>query len=789
MELQEDLEERAEEIFEGLLGPNKDEKENEKSHLPPLNSENVDSQNIERNNEDDNKKEDEKSEENDEESKGSDKGEKSEHDEYKESEKSDEENEGTNKSEKHADAENQETEQSDKAYDEDENKENKTSDESVKNEDDERKDSGSSDKNDEENENNKSEKHKEDENKESERSDKNEENEYNESEKHEEESKETERSDKSNKEKEDSESELHEEESKETERSDKSCEENENTDNVESIKNSNKEESNDAESSEKNNEETKENENYEIKEGESTDVSEKISGIHQVIENQGKEDPGEEGKLIERGINNEDDKEKGKLSNDVENKVNDILSAIADKATENTKEEEHIDNNKEQKNYDERGTQGLLKNQTDDNKLSTAFIDNLTQNFDSDDSTPQLVEVSTEADLPIKRRARSRPVEKAIDESEDKTFETTVRNHNDGETSNDIEETDKPRRRKSNQKQRKSGKSKKNNDIKNFEDGNYTDEDLKEALDLMRKKKILPHINIRQPVIEYARDLVVEKMIKEEYDEANEIDCCIDIMFTSLANENKIDTSEREMIQERLDQNKEKKKEIINRWNQRIHETKEQNIHKKEELYILHDQEKEAFAREWNKPRTISMFNKPSPGLSQLRKQQKALALVHDFQSAKTVKAEADEREKAETYEGLRRAELAMKTQYTVLLERQQRESDVLDDSTNASVEKLEQLRDRELKSILNAEKQLTAKLTNLNSKKPQIIVPVVNGTKSRGTSATYGRLSSRARSQVSTYRNTSESANLNVKLNVNQMLNDVEGTLLRRRQISSMGK
>ncbi|KAK8846190.1 hypothetical protein M9Y10_020196 [Tritrichomonas musculus] len=329
-------------------------------------------------------------------------------------------------------------------------------------------------------------------------------------------------------------------------------------------------------------------------------------------------------------------------------------------------------------------------------------------------------------------------------------------------------------------------------DTNNDNGDEYSDKQLQNALDAMLKKKILPDIKMRPSVINYARRICNEKMINEEYDEAINIDTAIDVMFTSMEGTN-TDPQKQQMnenVLQRLQMTKGRKEEVEKRWDDKITEQKNINSQKLAELVKTHEKEKSAFVEEWNNPQALVAFSKPSAKLFHLRKQQKTLALVHDFEGAKILKNEADQLEKIETSEGLRKAENSMKNQYMALLDRQKREMACLVDNSKMSIEKLEMQKYKELCSIENTEKVLQSRLisspgsnSNSSSKKnklimnPTVIVPNVNSNSAmRSRSLNSSMMISRPRSQVTSYKAVSETWRLKLKLNdINKTIRLVE--------------
>ena len=93
-------------------------------------------------------------------------------------------------------------------------------------------------------------------------------------------------------------------------------------------------------------------------------------------------------------------------------------------------------------------------------------------------------------------------------------------------------------------------------------------------------------------------------------------------------------------------------------------------------LYLeqKHLHEQEDYERSVQAPEFIQTFSKPSEKLLELRRIQKTLALSHEFQKARQVKAEADLLEIQETRIAEQRIARSIKNRYEVLLNHQQQE-------------------------------------------------------------------------------------------------------------------
>lgn len=295
-----------------------------------------------------------------------------------------------------------------------------------------------------------------------------------------------------------------------------------------------------------------------------------------------------------------------------------------------------------------------------------------------------------------------------------------------------------------------------------------SEEELHAALDLMIQKGVLPDAEIRPEVINYARKLGSKKMLEESYDEAGEIDVAIDIMFTSIE-EDRI--KEEEIIkaaelQSRFDHAISKKKETQDKYIEMINDEQNRYKEKYDEIIKRHSLEIESFKDEWRNPDRVKTFNKPSSKLFQMRKQQKSMALLHDFQNAKQMKKMADQLEKQEADAALNRAKEAMKIEYQLIIERQQKELFCLKENhdKNMNTIKMSQGKDEEL--VQNTMQLLKFKIeASKTSRKPRLMVPVPKQRPTTSQSVpTTGMITYRTRSQLNNFRKESDKSRLPLK-------------------------
>ena len=94
-------------------------------------------------------------------------------------------------------------------------------------------------------------------------------------------------------------------------------------------------------------------------------------------------------------------------------------------------------------------------------------------------------------------------------------------------------------------------------------------------------------------------------------------------------------------------------------------------------------QERNELENVWADPENLKMFNKPSPTLLQLRKQQKFMAMSKQFDGAKYYKNKADQLQLVESQEAQERAISVMKLHYEKMIDDQQKTVDCFNEHEN----------------------------------------------------------------------------------------------------------
>lgn len=295
--------------------------------------------------------------------------------------------------------------------------------------------------------------------------------------------------------------------------------------------------------------------------------------------------------------------------------------------------------------------------------------------------------------------------------------------------------------------------------------GPPTEDELQEALDLMLSHNILPKPSIRLYVIGYAKKISSQKILNQDYDQATDIDIAIDILYTSIETDKlKVDQMIQDSIlQDRFETAKMQKKETQEKYTDLIQNEINRFKVKERELLEKHHAEIENLKQDWKNPNKIKAYNKPSSKLFQLRKQQKLMALLHDFQNAKQLKSEAEQLEKKEAQIAIKKAQDAMKIEYRQLLDRQQKEIMCLRENHDKHLASLRSNQEKDIESATMRVQLLQTKLDYTRTQNAAKL-PMLKQRSPIISSLPSGMITHRTRSQFSQYRKESDTSRLKLK-------------------------
>lgn len=284
----------------------------------------------------------------------------------------------------------------------------------------------------------------------------------------------------------------------------------------------------------------------------------------------------------------------------------------------------------------------------------------------------------------------------------------------------------------------------------------YSVEKLEIELEKTIKKKTIPPSDMCREVIAIAHEKNIDAIEAEDYDRAAAIDRAIQLITSALQADKSSSNQSllTQSMKNRLDQIDKRAKSIEDEYNRKIEQHKEDEQKRREQIESEHAQQQLEFESLWSSSEHMQQFSKPSLKLLQMRRQQKHLALNHEFELAKHLKAEADLLQAKETEEAKKRAADAMRSAYCVLLEKQARELECFEKNSDRKLQIITSEKERELNSIENSRKGLVNRMND--KKRSVVLVPHVGEPRLHMTRT-------RTASRIS--RNNNEIQKLDVKI------------------------
>ncbi|OHT05985.1 hypothetical protein TRFO_26048 [Tritrichomonas foetus] len=319
----------------------------------------------------------------------------------------------------------------------------------------------------------------------------------------------------------------------------------------------------------------------------------------------------------------------------------------------------------------------------------------------------------------------------------------------------------------------------------NENNDNNVDE-IQKAIQKLIQKREMPPIEILPQVYRIIKTLYLNSLIVQDYDRANELEEVSKLVgdnYECMVNA-KIKAEQTKTLETRIELAKKRLQIEIDEWDKILHIFKNEQNKQRHNLEQKILEERNEFENNWSNPEYLIQFNKPSPTLLQLRKQQKALAIAKRFADAKQVKQIADKLQQIESDQAQQRAVSCMKLHYNKMIDDQQRTIECFNDHEKRLEQYLVAEREKVLKPYYMLIKQLEAtrdKDLPLNMK-PQKVVFVSNiRTKILKTDRALPPASPRTTRAMSKFRNSDEPERLTLTGI------DVRRTLSGRRAKSSV--
>ena len=291
----------------------------------------------------------------------------------------------------------------------------------------------------------------------------------------------------------------------------------------------------------------------------------------------------------------------------------------------------------------------------------------------------------------------------------------------------------------------------------------FSPDELHAALQRMIKTKKLPPQEMRQSLLGYGRKQTLYKLMEEDYDSAAKIDEAVEQLAAAIkAEENS--PEDQAQLQNYLEDAKTRKFQIEERHKQMVSTLKEDEERRRSQLEQQHESERQAFENHWASTGTVRQFTKPSSALFQIRKQQRAYAISHDFASAKALKKMGDSLQKEESERASKRAATVMKRQYAIMLAKQEKENRCFLELQKRKFTQLEVEKKHDIEVNDNFKNAVEYRLNNPKTvKKPKIQIPqtTARGVDLKGTAL----LTYRTRNQYSNFIRAPDKTRLDVRI------------------------
>lgn len=217
----------------------------------------------------------------------------------------------------------------------------------------------------------------------------------------------------------------------------------------------------------------------------------------------------------------------------------------------------------------------------------------------------------------------------------------------------------------------------KNESIEENEENEENDAVQLALKNLLISRQIPPE-NVQPQVLRALKTLILNSLIEEDYDRAKQLEDLL--KYVSDNYESQANQTLRNMQAKAIENRISLAYEILNKknaeWDDIFIMFKDDQKKRRFELDEKLANQQKMFESYWSNPNNLIMFNKPSPKLLELKKQQKILAITKNFEGAKQVKKMAEDLQIIETKEAQKRAVAAMKIQYQKLIDDQNREID-----------------------------------------------------------------------------------------------------------------
>jgi hypothetical protein len=231
-------------------------------------------------------------------------------------------------------------------------------------------------------------------------------------------------------------------------------------------------------------------------------------------------------------------------------------------------------------------------------------------------------------------------------------------------------------------------------------DSNYTDDELRRALDKLIKAKTLPAMAMVPPLHRFVIQEMVQAASHRHYEYGWKLELADEVLESMMDADDLAIRREqrRSAAADKLALIKARRDELARDWSERLFKMREEHSQRLSDLEATHRADIEQFERHWSGGEFVLEFNKPSPTLIAMRNSEHHLAVMKQFDRAVILKKESDRVEREEVDQCRARAIAAMKIEFDNLDAKQKREMECLLDNSKRHKEVNEGERDRALR-------------------------------------------------------------------------------------------
>lgn len=283
--------------------------------------------------------------------------------------------------------------------------------------------------------------------------------------------------------------------------------------------------------------------------------------------------------------------------------------------------------------------------------------------------------------------------------------------------------------------------------------GGYTEKEIDQHLDLMINRFQPPPPHMRGPIQQLINKRRVTALVSGDYDAAEVQDKAHETfnMVVQMEQDRLNEDHRIDILFARWQQLQQEHAEISEKWDEKMKKYADDDQEKYDQLLLKQQEEQEAFTNRWKDPNNLRKFNKPSNRLTQLREQEKAMAVSKMYQKAKDMKMVADKLQKEETAAAQSKIAQAMQIEKQKMLERQEFDRKKHVEHREKELETMEIHRQRELFPVVNAMQQIKCKKGNtVNPKTSSLNTRSVDDTSTQTlsprTATTYAHFRSEKR-------------------------------------------